>query len=440
MAATFSVVGLFVALALLVILIFRGWHMAVAAFLAAMVVILTSGMDIWPKVSETFAGGFQKFAGTWFLMFTLGATFGKIMEVSGASSSIANSVVRLVGHKHVVLVVLVTTMVLAYGGIGTFIIAFTMYPICLALFKEGNVPKRVFPGLLLAQPATTCMVALPGTTAISNMLPTQVFGTTIYAAPMMGILTSIFIFSLHYTYFTWVVRRCWKRGDNFIPGDHDVIVDFTSAEAVAKLPRPFVAFIPIIVLVVSIFIFQLTLKISNYAVVLGITLAIVVGIFLFKNKLSAKQVIADGTGNGFNALMMISCIMGFGAVVTDTAAFKNCVDWLLSMKINPLLFAFIAVNVICAITGSSVGGLSIFLNTMGSYMLTTGIQPEALHRLMALASAGFDAMPHSSGPVLANVVAKTEMRDTYQYVFMSICIIPVLGYGFAVGLYYLGII
>jgi H+/gluconate symporter-like permease len=110
------------------------------------------------------------------------------------------------------------------------------------------------------------------------------------------------------------------------------------------------------------------------------------------------------------------------------------------MKINPLLFAFVAVNVICAITGSSVGGLSIFLNTMGSYMMTTGIPPEALHRLMALASAGFDAMPHSSGPVLANVVARTEMKDTYRYVFMSICIIPVLGYGFAVGLYRLGII
>ncbi|MDR2391971.1 MAG: GntP family permease, partial [Planctomycetota bacterium] len=287
MAGVFSIVGLFAALAMLVILIFKGWHMAVAAFLAAMVVILTSGMDVWDNVSVTFAGGFQKFAGTWFLMFTLGAIFGKVMEESGASSSIANSVVQFVGRNHVVPVVLITTMILAYGGIGTFIIAFTMYPICLALFKEGNVPKRLFPGLLLAQPATTCMVVLPGTTAISNMLPTQVFGTTIYAAPMMGILTSVFIFALHYVFFTWVVRRCWERGDNFIPGIHDVIVDFTSADTVAKLPSPLHSFLPIVSLVGSILVFQLTLNVSNYAVVLGIALAITAGLVLFRGRLSA---------------------------------------------------------------------------------------------------------------------------------------------------------
>ena len=56
------------------------------------------------------------------------------MDQGGASLSIANWMVKVLGKKHIVLIVLLTTLVLSYGGIGVFVIAFTMYPICMALF------------------------------------------------------------------------------------------------------------------------------------------------------------------------------------------------------------------------------------------------------------------------------------------------------------------
>ena len=60
-----------------------------------------------------------------FLLFMLGSIFGKVMGESGASVGIAGSLLKLLGDKSVVLVIMITGLVLSYGGIGTFIIAFS---------------------------------------------------------------------------------------------------------------------------------------------------------------------------------------------------------------------------------------------------------------------------------------------------------------------------
>lgn len=96
--------------------------------------------------------------------------------------SIARHTVKLLGKKQIVLIVLVVSLILSYAGIGVFVIAFTMYPICLALFKEADIPKKVFPGLMLAVPATVCMVFLPGTPSTQNLIPAEFFGTSIYGS------------------------------------------------------------------------------------------------------------------------------------------------------------------------------------------------------------------------------------------------------------------
>ena len=45
--------------------------------------------------------------------------------------------------------------------------------------------------------------------AVQNMIPTETFGTTIYAAPVIGIVTSVVIFILDYLFYTCgqAVRR-----------------------------------------------------------------------------------------------------------------------------------------------------------------------------------------------------------------------------------------
>ena len=123
----FGVLGLIVAIVCVIALIWKNWHMAIVSLAGALIVIAFNAMDPVTTLSEKFMTGMSGFAGNWFLLFMLGAIFGKVMGDSGASVGIANKMLKLLGEKSVVLVIMLTGLVLSYGGIGTFIIAFSLY-------------------------------------------------------------------------------------------------------------------------------------------------------------------------------------------------------------------------------------------------------------------------------------------------------------------------
>ena len=79
-------------------------------------------------------------------------------------------------------------MLLTYGGISALVIAFTMYPIALAVFKSANLPRRLIPGVIAAGCFTFAATAFPGTPQTINLIPTQYIGTTVNAAPVLGIV------------------------------------------------------------------------------------------------------------------------------------------------------------------------------------------------------------------------------------------------------------
>ena len=77
---------------------------------------------------------------------------------------------------------------------------------------------------------------------------------------------------------------------------------------------------------------------SNFAVVLGMTLGIVVAIVLFWGRLNVKEALGAGTASGLSALMVTSMIMGFGGVVQASPTFQTCVNWLLGLDMSCLLY------------------------------------------------------------------------------------------------------
>lgn len=169
---------------------------------------------------------------------------------------------------------------------------------------------------------------------------------------------------------------------------------------------------------------KLTAMPSTYAVSCAMILAIVIGCILYKDKLDIQSAINDGASGGLGALIATSSIMGFGSVVSASPAYGIVTDALVNMNIGPLATALISINVIAAITGSSAGGLNIFLSSMGGYLASTGLNTAMLHRVVCIASSGFDAMPHASGMVVCNQIAKTSQKDTYKHVFITCAIMP----------------
>lgn len=432
-------IGIFLGIFLMVYLSWKNWHMGLVTIVAALGVMVCNRMEIWSGLSESYAGSFKNFAGTWFLLFALGAIFGKIMDESGAASSISNFIVGKLGKKRIVLIILLTTAILSYGGISCFVIMFTMYPICMALFKEADIPRKLFPALSICMASTTCMTFLPGVPSVPNLVPTEALGTSIYAAPVIGTVSGILVAVMEYVYLSHAIKVCAKKGEHFSAMPGDVIVDLNDPEQIKNLPPVWKAFMPILVLTGSAFILMRFLKPSNYAVVTAMALACITGILLMHDKFSPKEVIAAGFSNGFGSLMVTSSIMGFGGVVTASPTFTKITEWALSLEMSPLMLACISLSIICAITGSASGGITIFWNTLADYMVATGINLEVLHRITSIACGGLDSMPYASAIVLASEVGKCKLKDCYIYMFVCNAVIPMIGLIIAIILYQLGL-
>ena len=419
-----GILSLVLAIACVITLIWKNWHMAIVSLAGALIVILLNGMDPVTSLSEKFMTGMSGFAGNWFLLFMLGAIFGKVMGDSGASVGIANRMLKLLGEKSVVLVVMLTGLVLSYGGIGTFIIAFSLYPIAVALFQKADIPKKLIVATIIVCPVTVCMAMLPGSPSTQNLIPTTYFGTTAYAGATIGIICSVIMFASAYLYLNYQIKKAKQNGEHFVASEGEDIMDLSAVDE-GKTPSIGACFAPIIVLLALMFGIQFTTEIpSTYAVAIAMTAAIIVGCVLYKDRLNVKQVVSNGASGGLGSLIATSSIMGFGAVVSASPAYERITTALVNMNANPLITALISINVIAAITGSSAGGLNIFLGSMGDYLAASSLNLNMLHRVVCIASSGFDAMPHASGMVVCNQIAKTSQKDTYKYVFITCAIMP----------------
>lgn len=419
-----GVIGLILAIICVIALIWKNWHMAIVSLVGALVIIAFNGMDPFATLTDKFMTGMSGFAGNWFLLFMLGAIFGKVMGDSGASIGIANNLLKIVGEKNVVLVIMLCGTVLSYGGIGTFIIAFSVYPIAVALFQKADISKKLIVATIMVCPVTICMAMLPGAPSTQNLIPTAYFGTTSYAGAKIGIICSIVMFISAYIYLNYQVRRSRAKGEHFVAAAGEDIMDLSAVD-VSTLPEVWKCYAPIVVLIVLMFALQIFTKMSaNYAVSCAMALAVIVGCLLYKDRLNIQQAISGGAGSGLGALIATAAIMGFGSVAAASPAYKSITEALVNMKANPLITALISINVIAAITGSSNGGLNIFLSSMGEYLAKSGLDSAMLHRVVCIASSGFDAMPHASGMVVCNQIAKTSQRDTYLHVFITCAFMP----------------
>ncbi len=84
-----------------------------------------------------------------------------------------------------------------------------MFPIAAALFRQAAIPKRLIPATIALGAFTFTMTALPGTPAIQNAIPMPFFGTTPFAAPLLGVCTALVMFGLG---LLWLQRRAASAG------------------------------------------------------------------------------------------------------------------------------------------------------------------------------------------------------------------------------------
>ncbi|QDR83252.1 GntP family permease [Sporomusa termitida] len=443
-----EVIGILLSLFLLMFFAYRGFSVILFAPVFALLAASMSGLSLMPAYTELFMAKAVTYIKSFFPVFLLGAVFGKLMEDTGLAKGIAHAIIKSLGKDRAILSIVLAGCVLTYGGVSLFVVVFAIYPFASALFKEAEIPKRLLPATIALGAFTATMDCIPGTPQIQNLIPTNFFGTNIYAAPILGLIGGTAILSLGILWLEYRRRSAAAAGEGY--GNHTVnepeiknttalpswqvsilpllavlIVNFTMTRMFTWDPailEPFKAMnLPLTAAAVSNVISIWSLII---ALVTGIGLAVVLG---YKNLGStgmlAKSLNAGAIGS-LLAIMNTASEVGYGNVIASLTGFKSISSALMSIKVggSPLVSEAVTVNILAGVTGSASGGMSIALDLMAKDWLawanSIGMSPEILHRVASMASGGMDTLPHNGAVITLLAVCGLTHKDSYGDIFV----------------------
>lgn len=437
-----QVIAIILALGLLMFFAYRGYPVIVFAPIFALLAAVLSGLALMPSYTESFMLNAANYVKNYFPIFLLGAIFGKVMEMSGAASSIAHSIVRGLGSKRAILSVVLACGILTYGGVSLFVVAFAVYPFAAAIFREANIPKRLIPGTIALGAFTFTMDALPGTPQIQNIIPTTYFGTDAYAAPIIGIIGGLIVFTVG---ILWLERRR-KQAELAGEGYGQGHTNEPDSQGETKFPNIWLSILPLVLVLVTNYVLSRTnlavsgwydaemLKktfnianaktvVSSWALIIALTVGILAAMLINVKRVQTKFAasLTTAAAGALLAIFNTASEVGFGNVVKTLPGFKYIQDWILGVSSHPLVSEAVAVNVLAGVTGSASGGLSIALDVMGKNYLqlanSAGISPEYLHRIAAMASGGMDTLPHNGAVITLLAITGMTHKQSYKDIF-----------------------
>ena len=432
------------ALAFLIVAAYRGHSVILMAPIAAMgAVLLTDPSAIAPAFSSIFMTYMANFVKAYFPVFMLGAIFGKVIEMSGFADAIVAAAVRHIGAHRAIPVIVVVGAVLTYGGVSAFVVVFAAYPFAASLFRQGDIPKRLIPATIALGAFTFTIDSLPGTPQIQNIIPTTFFGTTTWAAPVLGVIGGIFILVLGLSYLEWRRRVAAARGEGYGVGHINEPEHLKDRE----LPPAYLAIMALVVVGVANFIltrqiphwfgegFSLHLpgmaepiggKIASVTAIWSVIGALLLGIaFVFVAAFATlRDRFAEGSkaavGGALLASMNTAAEYGFGGVIAVLPGFLFVREALAAIP-DPLFNAAISVTTLAGITGSASGGMSIALAAMAPDFIAAakaaGIPLEVMHRVVSMASGGKDTLPHNGAVITLLAVTGLTHRQSYKDIF-----------------------
>lgn len=443
-----SILAIIISLVLLMYFAYRGWSVLILAPLMATLAVILSGDStlLLPAYTETFMKALGGYLLKFFPVFLLGALFGQLMADSGAATTIANTITEKLGASRAILVVVLVCGILTYGGVSLFVVAFSIYPISKALFRQADIPKRLIPASIALGSFTFTMTALPGTPAIQNAIPIPYYQTNAFAAPILGLIGACIMFVLGTWWLQSRANLAKKTGEGY--GNH---IDDDAKLLSSNMP--FVLAILPLILVIAINalltygIFpnmdfsiiqerfsglEIKANLGLWSIIIALLTSCSVLILLNLRRFKQLQEsVNKGVYGSMLPIFNTASEVGYGAVIATMAGFAIIRDNILNISPNnPLVSEAVAMSVLAGITGSSSGGLSIALQTLGEDYLKLAIEhnidPELLHRVAVMAAGGLDTLPHSGAVITLFAICHLTHKQSYVNLAVVTIVIPIL--------------
>lgn len=409
----------------------------------------------YTEIFMTKLGGFVI---TYFPIFMLSAIFGKLMQETGSAKIIANKISEIVGKKNAIISVVMSCAVLTYGGISLFVVVFAVYPIAVELFRNNNVPKRLMPASIALGAFTFTMSCLPGTPAIQNVIPGNYLGTNTFAAPGIGIIASILILALGLSWLKIAEKKAIKNGEGYGNENESTIEQQNKKGSFTISLLPIIVVIGVNLICVK-YIFpninadflatpkygntKLQSVMSNWSIIIALLSSIIVlVIFNYKKFISLKRFISicnDGANSSLQPIFNTASVVGYGAIINSMNAFKLVKDFVIGINAGtPVISIALATSILCGITGSASGGMTIALESLGDAYIKiaemNNISLELIHRIISIASGSLDTLPHNGAVITLLAICKLTHRDSYKDICVTSLIIPIIVTGIVIAI------
>ena len=415
---TIALLAFFVSIVLLVFLAYRGVTPMIIGPLVTIVLCLLSSMPPREMILGPYMKSSADYIMRFFLVFMTGAIFGRVMADTGAAQSIAQTIISHFGKSAAIPALVAATALLTYGGVSLFVVIFFSYPLALWLFKEANLPKKLIGGSV-ALGAFTFTMTGPGTPQIQNIIPMSYLGTDATAGLLPGIAGMAGIAILGTLYMIYRSKREGAKGNGF-DAEEELSLHRISEE---KVPNFWLSLLPPILVIILLNVFRIDAAVS-------LTAGIVLAVILFHKRLSLPSwfnSLNQGAISSAVVILNTALIVGYGGAVKLSPAFPVITDGLEALSGgNPYYFVAIATTIMAGICGSASGGLGVAFEAFGNKFLATGISPEAIHRIAAMASGGLDSLPHCGAVISLLTVAGLTHKESYLDIFMTTVVIPII--------------
>lgn len=404
-----SLISIILAMAMVIYGVTKGYSLIILSAICSFFVIIVSGMNITESFGKTYMTGMANFVITLFPLFLSGVLFGKLLEVAGLSQSIANTILKLLGKKNIVLAFFLAVYLMTLTGISVYVIIFTVYPLSKAFFSKSGISKNLTPALILGAVAAAQMV--PGTPIAANVIPAEFLGSTVMAAPITAIIGAIIVTVLNLIYLIHQANKSIAENEGKIEATHAVPDVNLSTD---NLPNALLAVIPFAVVIVTLNAFKWPAWGALFA---GVIVTFVMFIKKFLKEI--KSIVNDAAKNSMSVITTAS-IVGFGAIVAAAPGYAFISNWLGSVSFgNPYIYAAVAVTIIASVTGSATGSMRLILDSSASRLLAMGANPHSLSRIFTMSSFGFDSLPHSSAIVLTLNCCEVTHKEGYKHLFVT---------------------
>lgn len=410
--------GIVIGIIILIIAAYKGVNIIVIAPLAAAIVVLSNGLNVKDSLlglENSYMSGLGRFVINYFIIFALGSVLGKYLEDSRATFTIAEWILQLTGKSNaytVLVAIAIIGAILSYGGISVFIVVFTLAPLARPLFRELNIAWHLFIAALFAGVGTFTMTMLPGTPAIQNVIPTQL-GTTLTAAPLMSIICTIVVIVYSLIYIKRQLSISMSAGEGYVAGDKKPDFEGNSEQ----LSPPLGLSLAPMALLIAIILVGSAMRIPD-VIVPALLVAIASAAVLLHNYLPSQlNTINTGAINAIAPTFFTAAAVGVGSVVTLAPGFKLILDLISALPGGTLMQVTAVTGLLSVVTASPSGALGIVIPAFGETWIASGVAPEVIHRVAAIASGAFGAMPHCGVVFAVMAVTGLSHKSVFRHFF-----------------------